>query len=236
MKKVMIFALVSSMSAAQAVVLIDDFTSGLSSLVDSTPTNSILSFQSGLSNYGGTRVHALRQNAAPLAGGVSTSEVNGGLYASNTLQSTSRTTVYWGATGITSTQNGAIQIGQNNYDFSSNRIFRVYVSAASEGTTISIGLSDVTLSPISVKNAADSIYIGSNITSPTVLIFDFTDRPDLLSPGFNFGAIDSINMSVNSLASGGYAINRVEAVPEPATMSALLLGAGMLVRRRRAGK
>jgi hypothetical protein len=220
MKKVMIFVLISSFSAAHAVVLIDDFTSGFSSLVDTTPTVNVTSFQSGLSNFGGTRAHFLGQTTAPL-NGASFSEVNG-------------TRIHWGEAGIAGT-NGVFGI-DNNWDFSSNKIFRVYVSAASAGTQFKIDLVDISYVSFTATQAFDVITLGSAITTPTVLTFDFSDSPTFVQPGFNFGVVDSIWLSVGSPATGGYAINRVEAVPEPATMSALLLGAGMLVRRRRAGK
>ena len=233
MKKVMIFVLISSFSAAHGVVLIDDFTSGFSSLVDTTPTVNVTSFQSGLSNFGGTRAHFLGQTTAPL-NGASFSEVNGGFYGSNTPGSASFTRIHWGEAGIAGT-NGVFGI-DNNWDFSSNKIFRVYVSAASAGTQFKIDLVDISYVSFTATQAFDVITLGSAITTPTVLTFDFTDSPTFVQPGFNFGVVDSIWLSVGSPASGGYAINRVEAVPEPATMSALLLGAGMLVRRRRAGK
>jgi hypothetical protein len=235
MKKVMIFALISSFSAAHAVVLIDDFTSGFSSLVDTTPgVNVKNSFQTGLSNFGGTRAHFLSQNTAPISGGVSTSQVNGGLFGTNTPGCVSTTRVHWGEDRIIG-DNGAIS-NDNNWDFSSNRIFRVFVSSASASTQIRIILEDISFATTTSTIALDAITLGSAITTPTVLTFDFTDSPTVIQPGFNFGAVDSITLSIGSPQSGGYAINRVEAVPEPATMSALLLGAGMLVRRRRAGK
>lgn len=233
MRHVTIFALISTLSAAQAVILIDDFSSGSSTLVDTTPGSITASFQSGLSNFGGTRAHLLRQVTSPL-NGTSTSEVNSGLFGSNTLESTSQMSLNWGTSGISSDQQSVL-FADRNYDFSANQKFRVHVNSASARTRISLLLID-SASNQQARIAEDSITLFSAINTPTILTFDFTDTPSFIAPGFNFGEVDLFRLEVNSPASGGYAINRVEAVPEPATMSALLLGAGMLVRRRRAGK
>lgn len=73
------------------------------------------------------------------------------------------------------------------------------------------------------------VAAGGNVNTPFSMIFNFAN----FTGSANFADADAISFEFDNSPSGDWAISSIEAVPEPASMVALGLGAAALIRRRR---
>lgn len=72
--------------------------------------------------------------------------------------------------------------------------------------------------------------VGGGISSPTDVIVPFAS---MLGPGAFPGLTSRLTVSFDTSTAGDFAVGEIAAVPEPASMTALVLGLGALAARRR---
>lgn len=215
---------------SKAYLLLDTFSDKPSSLTDTTTTLSVATYNTGSAAYGGSRAHFLSQTSAPAAGGLSASVISGGFSGSNTTETSSIHGVYYGAVGISADMQ-SLFLTDRDYDFSGESGFRVFVTSASAGSTISVQLRDSGPSE-PVRLATFSQTLASDITSPTVLTF-LRSSPTSIDPDFHWERLDYIRLRVATPAGGAFSISRFETVPEPVSVAGLGLGLTVFMKRRR---
>lgn len=223
-----LFAVSALAAPSQAYLLLDTFSDKPSSLTDTTTTMAVATYNTGSTAYGGSRAHFLSQTAAPAGGGLSASVIGSGFTGSNTALTSSIHVIYYGAVGISADMQGLF-LTDRDYDFSGESGFRVFVTSASAGSTVSVQLRDSGPSE-PVRLATFTQTLAADIVSPTVLTF-LRSAPTSIDPDFHWERLDYIRLRVATPEGGSFLISRFETVPEP--VSAAGLGLGVLALRRR---
>lgn len=213
-----------------AHILLDTFSDAPSNLTDTTTTQSVATFTNTTSAFGGTRAHFLSQIAAPGGGGTSTSHIGSGFSGTNTFDTASRHSVYYGSVGISADQQSLFLVDRD-YDFSAETGFLVTVDSATKGSIVSVQLRDSGPNE-PVRLATFSQTLGADITSPTVLFFDRTS-PTQIDANFHWERLDYIRLRVETPLGGSFQVSKFETVPEPATMALTGCALAALARRRR---
>lgn len=222
--------LVSSLAlgAAQAGILIDDFSTGFSSLADNLTTPTAGTHQTGLSVFGGSRTHFLSQLSSTSGAGDSLSTVSNGFSGQEAPGTRSSTNLLYGTAGLGGSP-GTYLLTTRNWDFSQNRVFRLAVNTSSAGTIFNVVLTDsVSGIPRTVTRART---VSTAISATEDLYFDF--GPTTGSFLGSYASIDLVELRVGTSAGGAYEVASFEAVPEPATLIAIGALAAVGAKRRR---
>lgn len=222
MKKLLIGATLCASSFSFAV-MIDDFTSGSDNAT--IFTGSLVEFQGG-SMVGGERDVEMRIFNNPQQQPMDYFIGNGLEITSNGFGIDSRFTLQYDGRGDETYGGTSLNAGPGispALDLSGQNRFRVNFV----GNDLAVKVNAIV---IGGGTSTASINVPSNGGSQDIMFSSF-------SGGANFGALTSITFQFEPVTSGDFALSSIEAVPEPASMVALALGASALIaRRRRASK
>jgi len=219
-------------SAAQATILIDDFTSGFNA--GSTTTDFYYDTVAG-NAIGGHRYVDHRFFGNPLVRPIST-EVNaftpGNMFIEAGSGVNGQAFVVWGGRIINAPDSGPGALSRSNFfglgvDLSGEAGIRVdYINNDQSSTELYIEVWDsnfnvnsVLFTPIAAGNG--SFYA------------DFSSFVVFQGTGVNLADIQGIAIGLDLPTGNDITITNVEAVPEPATMIALGLGVAALAQRKR---
>ncbi|MCC6685944.1 MAG: hypothetical protein IT205_03005 [Fimbriimonadaceae bacterium] len=189
-----------------APILIDDFSTGPSTLVDTTTSASMMTWQENLANvFGRGRLHYLNLSSA----GVATSIVSGQFFASNTPGAVSTHVLLYGSYGATANQQ-SFYIGERGYNFSGSRHVRLHVGSASPGTVFMVNAANA-----ETGATWNRVYkaLPEGFTGSTVLDFDF-NSPTTTSGSFNISTVDWLEVYTYTASGGNCTITRIEAHPD----------------------
>lgn len=221
MKSLGILCLVVVATTAQAL-MIDDFSTG--AINDSISAGSGSTYTAALGAVGGNRyVYHDVLDGNPLGLSHSTIVATGpGIFASDSKTLVDAyTTIKYG-----SNASGVFGAFDMNLNFSSFDRIRLNVLSNDQPTSIRVGVGNNTNGfRFQTINLA-----GGPALVPQTVDFLFTG---FTGGSFNFGDVDRIEIVIDTTASGDFVLDSVEAVPEPASMIALGLGAAALVARRK---
>lgn len=205
-------------SSANALVMIDDFTTGAAS--SSLNAGSQYFSQAG-SMVGGDRVVFIQivSNTFGLDMDVDT---NAGVLSLNSQS---------GVDGL-----GAVAYGLNlvsptstsfdnmNLDLSGESAFEIKTLSRDGDLKVDVLVRN---SPNSYVMSTQTLF-GSSINTPEVLTFNFSSFT-----GVNFADVDQILVRFDTSNSGDVAVDYIQAVPEPATLAVLGAVAAVAARRKR---
>lgn len=212
--KLFVFVAIASVTAASQALVIDTFTDG--------------AYSTGYVNSGSVTV----ATSASVLGG---KRITGLQIISNPFNEDSRLRVLPAAGGgmmAVSSGPGLDHVGRLMYGKSLSIAGTVDLNIDLTSTPI-LQLSMISSEALTVRTELYSggALIGAVMASnggsltPYTMNFDFS--------AFNLTDVDSILYKFDPLPGGDYVVGSAQAVPEPATMAALALGAGALLRRKR---
>lgn len=205
---------------ASALIVIDDFTSGAVNM--SISSGSSIMFQNG-TMLGGDRYTELLVQSNGFGLEYSVDAAAGTLSVSSQPQVDGIATLGYGYA-----DNGGSAIFDNlNWDFSGESLFEIDVLSNDQDAVITIALRSTTSNPNTIIMSSKNIS-GGLVNTPTTLTWSFADFA-----GVDFTDIDQILVEIETGESGDITLSEIRAVPEPATLVALSMGAAALVARRR---
>lgn len=203
-------------TVANALVL-DDFSTGNINDKITAGSNSLFT---PAAVPGGNRFvrHTVESNPLGLTHAVT---ITNGIMASDSKTQVDATTeIAWGVNAA-----GFAGVATDlNADLSAFSAFRIKVLSSDQPATLRIAVR-ANSNPV-VQSAIKNIPI--NVNAMQAIDVDFSEFV-----GVNFADVDAISILLDTSASGDVVIDSFEAVPEPASMIALGLGAAALVARKR---
>ncbi|MEQ1822774.1 MAG: PEP-CTERM sorting domain-containing protein [Fimbriimonadaceae bacterium] len=216
-----VVAAIACLSSAQAVILIDDFSSGAIDVVLTPPTNIVQVNRTG-SMVGGSAFHDFGY-VANAFGNSARMKVNTSIPAMDVSGEFQVETLLGLFYGVDST--GQFNASDDlNLNLTGTDRFRMSVFHTDSIMNIAITLYD-----------AETVY--GPVQSFATLGPGYNQNADFLFSSFgafDFSDVDVIEIGIDVDPSADYQVRQIAAVPEPATMSALGLGiAGLLTKRKR---
>lgn len=208
-------------SAAQAVVLIDDFASGPYSKVMGAGIDKNIQVGTMLGGDRGTYLEVL---ANPLNVQMEFNVGNGYLIGDAGSQLRDRVDVMYGVDLIAGT---FVQS-----DMNANLIGEDRIRLGFDSNDLDLNMT------LAVRSGANTythsrLIAGGRANTPFDEDVMFTDAG---LAGMNWADVDEISVKFRNNPSGDFALNRLEAVPEPASILALGAGLAMVIRKRRKGQ
>lgn len=220
MKNVLAIGLLIGVAASsQAVVMIDDFSTGSLDLQLTPPATTINGTRTG-SMVGGHARHVLSFISNP-DGNDARLRVNPSvgvqMVSGEDLVSSSVMTQYG-------------RLADLNLNLSGESAFKV--DFRTNDLPLSMRVYAFTWDGTAYKQAFGiaTVAAGSNFSQ----VINFSSMTT--ATGFSFANVDRVEFHFNTAPSGDFSVTEITAVPEPATMAALGLGIAAMVRRRRTKK
>lgn len=213
-KAILIAAVVSAVAAAQAVIL-DDFTVSQADIQLTSAGSVDTRFAAGSFFGFDTRWTFARLDASPFNQPLDVKLQGNGL-------------------GIVNSGVGTDAYIQLNYFTSGSNTVNL-----SGIDTMKISFADNTRDLTVFWAAWSDNYSNLAIGSQSIVAADFTGEHELdltsttSNSGVNMAALDEFAFIFDPKAGGDFSITQIDAVPEPGTIGALLVGLGALARRRR---
>ncbi len=206
--------------AAQATVLIDNYSTGI---YNKTITGgSDLAFQTG-SMLGGDRYSSMMVETNPFGLELQTN-IQNGAYA---LSSQSGVNAM-GELGYGFQANGAGTSFQDlNFNFSGENAFKLNFLSSDTPGTVMMSVRSSSSNGGAFSSVTKPIP-GNSVNTPFMTSFSFSEFA-----GINFSDVDQLVIKFDTGISGDIALDSVEAVPEPATMIVLGAAAAVAARRRK---
>ncbi|MFM9874734.1 MAG: PEP-CTERM sorting domain-containing protein [Fimbriimonadaceae bacterium] len=220
MRNQLMLGLVVVAGAANANIVIDDFTSG--TYHKTITSGSITEFQNG-TMIGGDR-YANTMVESNVFGLEIQTDIAGGSYALSAQSGVDG----MGSLGYGFSNNAGTPVNQDmNLNFSGENQFKVnFISSDAPGTyTISVRSSSSNGGAF--VSVTDS-FQGNSVNAPFMRTLDFSQFA-----GVNFADVDQVVLKFDSSTSGDVAISSFQAVPEPASLIVLGTASAFAARRRR---
>lgn len=221
MKSGLIF-LGSVLAVSAHAVIIDDFDTGAynSGYVTS---GTVHGWTAAASALGGIRYTKLTVTDNPLIGDARTRVLTG----PNILEVSSDTDLdaeYWLGFGFA---NSDANVASNplNTNFGLNPLIELNFRSNDQAQPVTVTLH--TNGGANSYSRLLNIAGGITSVSPVTYTFDFSSDAALL------GDVDGVTIYFDPQAGGDFALNSVNAVPEPASMIAIAVGAAAMIRRRK---
>lgn len=220
-------------SSASATVLLDDFTQGATDLQIASGTGSVESQQSGINVPGGQRDVMLKVTSNPFnrLGRFEIVPTQGMSFYSSGPGLVGQVGLDYDGTETENLTDGQLTPGPGmNLNLTNENRFRFNFSFVDLATVLHIDAYTFGGGSSSVD-----FNVASGITSSTLVDVPFASFNAVSGGGVNFGDVDRIVILFNNAnAATDFALGSINAVPEPASMAALAIGAmGLLARRRR---
>lgn len=219
MKKTLIFVAFAALAAGSNAILIDDFSQGPLTLTVDDMNPYVEGSRSG-NMVGGLAFHFLATIANP-DGNMARLRVNPG----TGLQTVSNEDLVQtqALAGYGSDTLGFFGNDDLNLDLSGVDRFRIHFRSADLPLKIATAVYDAesnysSLSIDTMVGAGSNFFVDINFSS---------------FGGYDFSDLDVVAFLFESAPSGDYSITKIEAVPEPASLGALAIGAAALLRRRK---
>lgn len=212
------FAAILAVAPANALVMIDDFSSGAAS---SSLTSGSQYFMQNGTMVGGKRVVFIQvtSNAFGLSLDVDT---NSGALSINSQS---------GVNGLGAIGYGLTMTGPNstaysdlNLNLSAENRFEIRTLSRDGDLTVRMNVRNGNGTNFTVTQT----LLGNSVNTPELLTFNFSSFT-----GVNFADVDQIQVDFDTADSGDVAVDYVQAVPEPATMAVLGAAAALAAARRR---
>lgn len=217
---------------AHANILIDDFSSAYQNVYALGPGNAFVARSTG-SMFGGSRAIGVSHGTNIAYSGFSTANVSNGAYtAGSDFGINGIFSVYYGSTGVTADNTNVFLTNVTDYDFTGNDSFRVNFLGNEKRLDFSIrltsGVFDGTTFFQYLRIYTGSLEASAGPTSVTLTSADITFN----DPNFDISKVDLVRLRFANQLAGDFAVDSFEAVPEPATLAVLGMGALGLLRRR----
>lgn len=219
-KGLLVLSAVSAAVASQALIVIDDFSTGAVNMTTNGAT--MYSFQNG-SMVGGDRFTELNVSGNQF----------GLQYAVDTTTGLLSVSSQPGVDGNTKLGYGYLDTGTGagfdnmSFDFSGESRFEIDVFSNDLPATITIALRNSVFNGGTILMVTKNVA-GGMVNTPQTITWDFTEFG-----GFPFNDVDQILVDIETAESGDITLDEIRAVPEPGTMIALGAGAALLASRRR---
>jgi hypothetical protein len=226
-KKLLILSLVVTAGSAHAII-IDDFTSG--NFAQSISSGSWVGSQTG-AMLGGERDTGVFVNSNPLNTSLHMSVGNGMLVSSAGVLMQAQIGLDYDGAGDETNSTFPFErgpgLGGINLMAGGHNAIRFLFRANDQPLTL-------TAYAITYNGAAENISTATMTVNPNQALFAVNLAYSSFSGNANFANIDRLVFTFDTMPSGDFALDRIETVPEPASMAALALGAaGIAARRRR---
>jgi hypothetical protein len=220
MKKLLALGLVAVGASSAHAIMFDDFSTGALDLQLNPPTTFLDGNRVG-SMVGGNAYHAIVEEANPDSGRsrMRVNLISGVLSVSNEDLVDTVSIVGYGADPA-----GVFNPSEDlNLNLSGQDRFRLTFRSNDLPMVLTTEVFDAESFYTSV-NTSQIVAAGNNFTVDVL----FSSLG-----GYNFGDLDAVAFVFDTPASGDFALTSIEAVPEPATLAVLGLGAAALMRRRK---
>jgi hypothetical protein len=208
MKKLLALGLVAVGASSAHAIMFDDFSTGALDLQLNPPTTFLDGNRVG-SMVGGNAYHAIVEEANPDSGRsrMRVNLISGVLSVSNEDLVDTVSIVGYGA------DPAGVFNPSEDLTFRSNDLPMVLTTEVFDAESFYTSV-----------NTSQIVAAGNNFTVDVL----FSSLG-----GYNFGDLDAVAFVFDTPASGDFALTSIEAVPEPATLAVLGLGAAALMRRRK---
>lgn len=220
MRNQFILGLVVVAGAAQANIVIDDFTTG--TYHKTITSGSVTEFQNG-SMLGGDR-YANTMVESNVFGLEIQTDIESGSYALSAQSGVNG----MGSLGYGFSNNGGTPVNQDmNMNFSGESQFKLNFLSSDAPGTYSISVRSSSSNGGAFVTVADT-FQGNSVNTPFMRTVDFSQFG-----GVNFSDIDQVILKFDSATSGDVALSSFQAVPEPASMIVLAAAGAFAARRRK---
>ena len=223
--RLLVLASAIGLAAVAPALIIDDFTDGDVNLVVNSGAG--LASLDAATVLGGDRATWIGQSSFTGTRS-STLNVSGGSFSiDNSFGTSSTSSLGYGVNFVTNGGGFGVDSGAN-FDLSAFNTYRFHFEGNDQPLTVFIGLY--------MNNANAGVFLQKNVAggqfSPFVLDVTMADMTGSFGT-LDFTDVDQVRVDFVTSNAGDFAIDKFEAVPEPATIAAVGLGVASLLRRRR---
>lgn len=216
---------VLSVAAFSPALIIDTFSDGNVSLVVSNGAG--LASLDPATVLGGSRATWIGQTTFT-GNRTSTLDISGGAFSiDNSINTTSTSSLGYGVTSVAN--NGTFSSSSNaSFNLAGLNTFRFHFEAADQPLAVEVLLV--------MDNGAGFEVLTKTVAGGQFSPFIVDLGPaDITNSGgtITYGDVDQLRISFYTSNAGDFALDQIEAVPEPATMAVIGLGLTAMARRRR---
>jgi hypothetical protein len=232
LKSSLVFVALGLMGAARAAILIDDFSSANQSVYALGPSNTFVVRSTG-SMFGGSRAIGVSHGSNIAYHGFSTANVSNGAYtAGSDFGINGIFNVFYGSTGVTADNTNVFLTNVTDYNFTGNDSFKVDFLGNEKHLDFTVRLTSGVYDGVNffqyLRTYTGSAEASAGPFSVTLTPADITFN----DPNFDISKVDLVRLRLTNQLAGDFGMTSFEAVPEPASVAALALGALALLRRR----